>query len=558
MPWKPQAEGEVPTLGWYVIDWIAENLAAPDSAERAPMALTREQEDFVLRWYALDPVTCRFKYRRGLLGRPRGWGKSPILGGVAIVEGVADVVPAGWDADGQPVGMPWSRVRTPLVHIAAVSEDQTKNTWLAMLDMLEGPVVDNYRGLEPLDTMVNLPVGKILPITSSARSVKGARSIFAVLDQTEEWVPSNGGVRLAQTIRTNCSKVGGRTLESPNAFIPGEGSVAEESAAYAQAITEGRALNDGLLYDHREAPASTDIYDRESLVAGLRHAYGDSSDHPDGCVIHDPPCPPGWAPIEGNADMFLDPANDVQKLRSDFLNQITHASDSWVTRPEWNARAATSLDTPPAEPARGDTIVLGFDGSRKRARGVTDATALIACRVTDGYLWPLGVWEEPTGPASEAWRVPVDEVDAAVRAAFETFRVVGFYADPSKWEGFVAQWEARYGARLQVKGSRSNPIEWWMSGGGNRARVTKSLEAFRGALIDGELTHSGDVVLTRHVLNARRRTNPSGYGIYKQHPDSPDKIDAAVAAVLAWQARLDAVSAGLGQQRKTGMARRIY
>lgn len=560
MPWKPTVPGEIPTLGHYVIDWMADELNAPDDPDGNPLILTREQEDFVLRWYAIDPTTGRFQYHRGLLGRPRGWGKSPILGAIAIAEGLADVVPAGWDANGQPVGRPWSSIRTPLIHVAAVSEQQTKNTWDAMLEMLAGPVVDDYRGLEPMGTFVNLPVGKIEKITSSARTVKGARAVFAVLDQTEEWLTSNGGVTLAQNMRTNASKVGGRTLESPNAYIPGEGSVAEESAAYAAKIIEGRAKNEGLLYDHREAPADTDLTDRESLVAGLRYAYGCSSDHPDGCVLHDPPCAPGWSPIESNADMFWDPANDVQKLRSDFLNQITHASDSWVTRPEWNARSVAVLTStgqvvPP--PTRGDAITLGFDGSRKRERGVTDATALIACRLSDGHLWSLGVWEEPDGPAGDGWRVPTDEVDAAVIEAFSTYQVVGFYADPSKWEGFIAQWEARYGAKLKVKAARMNPIEWWMSGGGNRAKVTKALEAFRGALIDGEMSHPGDLVLTKHILNARRRTNPSGYGIYKAHPDSADKIDAAVAAVLAWTARLDAIAAGATARPVRG-PRRIY
>lgn len=549
MPWRPSVEGEVPTLGWYAIDWIAANLAAPDSQGQEPMILTLEQEDFLLRWYELDPETCRFTRRRGLLGRPRGWGKSPILGAIGLLEGLADVLPGGWDADGQPVGQPWSRVRTPLVHVAAVSEAQARNTWRAMLEMCEGPVVDNYPGIEPLDTMINFPVGKAEMLTANARTVKGARSTFGILDQTEEWVASNGGLRLAQTIRTNCTKVGGRTLESPNAFIPGEGSVAEESAAYAQAIVEGRALNDGLLYDHREAPGSTDIHDRESLIAGLRYAYGCSSDDPGGCVLHDPPCRPGWAPIVSNADMFFDPANDYQQLRSDFLNQITHASDSWVTRPEWNGRAAATVRDAGEvvrEPEARDVVVLGFDGSRKRGRGIADATALVACRVSDGFLWPLRVWEQPSGPEGESWMVPTDEVDAEVRDAFETYSVVGFYADPSKWESSIAKWEALYGTKLKIRGSRSNPITWWMSGGVNRAKVTKSLEAFRGALIDKELVHSGDQVLTRHVLNARRRRNSAGYGIYKAYPDSPDKIDAAIAAVLAWQARLDALAAGAG------------
>jgi len=484
---------------------------------------------------------------------------SPILGAAGLGEGLGPVLFDGWDADGQPVGKPWSEVRRPLIHVAAVSEAQTKNTWDAILAMCAGPVLDAYPGTEPFDTFINFPIGQMTKVTASARTLKGARTVLGIMDQTEEWVPSNGGIKLAQVMRTNAAKVGGRTLESPNAFIPGEGSVAEESAAYAAKILEGKTRLDGLLYDHREAPADTDLTDRDSLIAGLRFAYGCSSDHPDGCVLHDPPCKPGWAPIESNADMFWDPANDVQRLRSDFLNQITHASDSWITRPEWNACSAAVVEPSPPSPSRGDVITLGFDGSRKRSHGKTDSTALVACRISDGYTWIVGLWEEPDGPEGADWRVPSDEVDAVVRETFATFRVVGFYADPARWEGYVAGWEARFGVQLRVKATRMNPIEWWMTGG-NRSRVTKALNAFLDAVLDGEMCQSGDARLARHILNARRRTNPTGYGIYKQHPDSPDKIDAAIAAVLAWQARLDAVAAGAAAppRRRRSRPRRLY
>ena len=130
------------------------------------------------------------------------------------------------------------------MQLAAVSDEQVRNTWEPVLEMLkpEAPIHDHVAGLEVMDTFITLPNrGCMSAITSSARTVKGARGVFAVLDQSEEWVPSNGGVRLANTMRANAAKVGGTTLESPNAFIPGENSVAEESAAYWAAIREGRA-----------------------------------------------------------------------------------------------------------------------------------------------------------------------------------------------------------------------------------------------------------------------------------------------------------------------------
>ncbi len=144
MPWRPSVPGEVPTLGFAVIDWITENLAAPDRAGFEPFRLYPEQAQFVLRFYELDPVTGRRKRRRGVISRPRGWGKSPFLAALAIVEALADVVPDGWDANGQPVGKPWSEVRTPLVQIAAVAEAQTKNTWRPLLEMLEKQADDGH------------------------------------------------------------------------------------------------------------------------------------------------------------------------------------------------------------------------------------------------------------------------------------------------------------------------------------------------------------------------------------------------------------------------------
>ena len=543
MPWKPSEPGEVPTLGWAVIDWIAEHLAAPDRGEFEPFVLYPEQEDFVLRFYELDPRTCRRRRRRGVISRPRGWGKSPFLAALAIAEALGPVVPDGWDADGQPVGKPWSGVRTPLVQIAAVSEQQTKNTWTPLLEMLDGPVLDEYPGLEPMETFVNLPRGRIEPITSSARTVKGNKPVFAVLDQTEEWVASNGGRKLAETMRINAAKIGGSTVESPNAFTPGEDSVAEDSAAYWAGILEGKARDDGLYYDHREAPADTELADRESLIAGLRVAYGDSSGHPDGCVLHSLPCPPGHVDLDVIAATIWDPAIEPQKARADFLNQITHAADALLSQPEWAGCAAVGKVV-----ADQDVITLGFDGSRGRVKGKPDATALVGCRVQDGHLFEIGVWEA-ADHEWDTWEPPIPEIEAAIDSAFRRYRVVGFYADPAKdWRSHVNAWEAKYGTRIKVRVTAAHPFEWWMTGG-RSGLIQRAIEQFEGAVRNQDMTHDGSHALTRHVLNARRRIRNAKLTLAKEHDYSPRKIDAAVAAVLAWQARLDAVAAGLGVRR---------
>lgn len=528
MPWRPGSPGEVPTLGYGVLEWMSEHLAAPDRSEYEPYVPTQEQAQFVLDLYALDPrpPSGRRRFRRGVLSRPKGWGKSPFLASISAAEALGPVVPDGWDADGQPVGRPWADVRTPWVQILAVSEDQTRNAWAPLLEMLrEGPAGD-LPGLGVMESFVALPGrGRIEAVTASAVSREGNRPTFAVLDQTESWTSVNGGTRLAAVTRRNLGKTGGASVEAPNAFVPGAGSVAQASAEFAAAIAAGRARDDGLLYDHREAPAATRLDDRASLLAGLRVAYGDS----------------WWVDLDRLVAEVWDPATDPQDARQYYLNQVTHASDSWLSAPEWGACAA-----PDVRLADGDVVALGFDGSVR-----SDSTALVACRVDDGHLEVLGVWE-PSGDGDDA-QVDREAVDAAVAAAFERLSPVAFFCDPPYWQDYVDRWTRTYGQRLRVSAGQRQ-LEWWTS----RPRpMVAALERFHTSVLARGLSHGGDPVLTEHVLHARRRVGRSGVTIAKEHPKSSRKIDATLAAVLAYEGRSAAVAAGVTSRPSRRAPRRI-
>jgi hypothetical protein len=363
------------------------------------------------------------------------------------------------------------------------------------------------------------------------------------MDQTESWTQSNGGWRLARTIRRNTMKTGGSTVETPNAFEPGEESIAEQSwhAHQTQLKGKNRSRKRDLLLDHREADPMTDIYDEESLRRGLIHAYGDSAAENG-----------GWVNIDGVIDEFWDENTDVQEARRYFLNQITHASDSWLSQPELAAVA-----DPTKVIADRDVIVLGFDGSRGRAKGKPDATALIGCRVHDGHLFEVNVWEAPDGPGQEDWTPPLPEIDAAIDKVMGDYTVVAFYADPAKdWRSKVGEWEAKYGAKVPVKVKRDHPFEWWMTGGRSHF-IQVAVESFSGAVRNREVTHSGEYRLTQHVLNARRRIRSQKLTIGKEHDYSPHKVDACVAAILAWQARLDAIAAGFGTTKRLSVPTRV-
>lgn len=537
------------TLGWDVLWWSTKYIRQPDGPTAGgPFRLTGEQVRFILWWYAIDQ-TGRWLYTRGVLRRSKGWGKSPVVAALGLAELCGPVRFEGWAKGGER--RPWRSERykpgEPIatatnaawVQLAGVSERQTTNTMSLVLAMCsESPIVDEY-GLDlGLTRIYTGAGGRLEPISASAPTAEGARPTFVIEDETHHWTESNNGTDLDRVNRRNVGKVPGgtaRVLETTNAHAAGELSVAEKSYDAWLAIRDGRARTSRLLYDAREAPPDIDMADEAELMAGLAAAYGDST----------------WVDLERIRDEVWDPSTPPEDSRRFYLDQIAAASDAWITEPEW-----AGCSHPETVVTDRDVITLGFDGSRQRARGVTDATALIGCRVADGHLFEIGVWEQPQGPAGNDWRVPVAQVDAAVRMAFDRYKVVGFYADPSKWESYVAQWEATWHKQLVVKSTRDHPIEWWF-GGGRITTLVRALEQFHSAVVDGELSHDGSFALMRHILNARRRVSRAGLQIGKEHPDSARKIDAAVAAVLAWQARLDAVAANATAAPDVWVPRRV-
>jgi phage terminase large subunit-like protein len=54
-------------------------------------------------------------------------------------------------------------------------------------------------------------------------------------------------------------------------------------------------------------------------------------------------------------------------------------------------------------------------------------------------------------------------------------------------------------------------------------------------VLEGDLHHDGDLVLARHVGNAVAKVTPYGTVVTKAHPDSPRRIDAAVACVIGFE-----------------------
>ena len=517
----------IPTLGLDLLAWSETELIQPDGEQAGQPWRWRESQGRFISWfYALDD-DGNYLFRRGQIVLPKGAGKSPVAAALAVCNLLGPVVFDGWDAHREPVGRPHP---SPRVQLAAVSQDQADNTMSLAIAMVGADApISHHTMLDPGVTRIRAPHGLLWPVTASAPSREGDRSTFAVLDETHLWTSSNGGQRLAATIRRNLGKMGGRSIETTNTWLPGSGSVAEGTAAYGANLVAGQAVSGsdqdyGVLRWHPMPIGFTedDLHDKTKLRDSLTYLYSDSP----------------WVSVDRIMAEIYDQNQDPRDSLRFYLNLITASSTAWISEPEWLACRRDGLSL-----RDGDEITLGFDGSRGRIRGKPDATALIGCRISDGAVFQIGVWEAPPVKATWAtWQPPISEIEAALTDVFTRFQVHGFYADPGKdWRSHIDAWEARWGSSVTVRASAHHPFEWWMTGG-RSGLVQRAIEDVEGAIRNHDLGHAGDYDLTRHVLNAHRRLSHGKLALGKNSDYSDHKIDAAVAMVLAWQARLDALA----------------
>jgi phage terminase large subunit-like protein len=162
-------------------------------------------------------------------------------------------------------------------------------------------------------------------------------------------------------------------------------------------------------------------------------------------------------------------------------------------------------------------LFSAFDGSYSG-----DSTALVAATVGPvPHLFVLGLWEHPGGNVQ--WTVDHDAVEATVQEAFRRFEVVEMSADPPYWSQQLNRWMEQYGE------DRVLAFNTFV-----RKRMAAACSSFYQAASSEGLTHDGHPGLMRHVSNAVLKETAQGAYITKEDKSSPRKIDAAIAAVIAY------------------------
>lgn len=522
MPWRgPEHEGEFPTLGYDVGEWIEAHVVVPDGYRKGQRyKLTDEMWRFLLHFYRLDveaepwPGPVGLQHTGGQLRRSQKWGKDPFGAAIILAEALGPSRFAGWDARGEPVGAPYP---TPLIVCLGTSEEQTRNTWRPLLAMLRsGPLADSPLLREIGETKVDLASGGVIePASTSARARLGAPMTFVTLTESHLFTAQGGYRRVSGAVKRNVAGMDGRWLELTNAWDPTEGSEAQVTAE----------SGDSQVYVDTVEPRRVENLDDDEAVYRelLRQYAGSAREHG------------GWVNIRGR---ILHEVRSKRHLEADrrrfFLNEIVIGQSAFVHPERWDRAARTD------ERLRaGEAVALGFDGSKKR-----DATALIASRLSDGRLFQLRVWERPRDAVAD-WKVPTAEVDAAVKDVFAAYQAAVMFADPYLWQDYLDAWSALWPERV---------VEFPTN---VEQRMDRAIERFTTSFGNGELTHDGSEQLTEHVKNAvlvkgaRKKPRPGEDEALTTHYLKMAKrgdgmrIDAAVAAVLAHEARAHAIEHGM-------------
>lgn len=234
---------------------------------------------------------------------------------------------------------------------------------------------------------------------------------------------------------------------------------------------------------------------------------------PDGADHTDPEvwkrANPGYGDILNPEDM----ADALKRLpenefRTKRLNQWVGSESAWLPAGAWDAcKTEGSI-------ADGDTVFLGFDGSRSG-----DTTALVVAKPgAPPFVDVVRVWDP--SEHEDGWTVPPSEVEQEIRRACKRWRVREVLCDPYLWQHSI---EGLAKERLPMVEFPQTPT-----------RMIPATQRFYEAVLTKQIAHNGNEVLARHLRAAVLKTNEAGSRIVKESKGSGRHIDAALAAVLAF------------------------
>lgn len=199
------------------------------------------------------------------------------------------------------------------------------------------------------------------------------------------------------------------------------------------------------------------------------------------------------------------------EFRTKRINQWVSSRQIWLPTGTFEACADNQ-----GEPPEQTEIVLGFDGSFSG-----DASVIVGC-TTDSrpHLFLIKAWEKQLTDRDD-WRVDISEVEQTIIESCKKWQVTEIVCDPYRWQ-----------RSMQVLADEGLPVVEYPSS--SPARMVQACAKFRDAVMESNLTHDGSPTLVRHMNNCVVKSDRLGPRVVKEHKQSSRKIDAAVAAIIAF------------------------
>lgn len=423
----------------------------------------------------------------------------------------------GYDPNAEGGLAPGRSVVSPFIPMLAPTKEQLK-------DLGYGAVTAIAQEVDPDGALFDVTLervmlvgeseSKIVPVAASDSRLDGQKPTFQAIDESHH-LHEDRQLAAYRTLVNNLPK---RREDDPwqmtctTAGDPTEPSVALAQYKTGVRMAKGEVEEPNTFFYHRGTSDENAIFDTMAQrLRALKEASGEEV-----AKIRD---------LSAVARMWDSEENDKAYLERVWCNR-------WIesTSTVFDIQAFRDLGDPNLVIPAGATVTLGFDGAVTR-----DSTALVVTDVKTGVQNLLGLWERPE--KAKDWSVPVSEVNAMVEFCMETYDVFSFYYDPPYWQEAGAMWDERWPGKV---------IEWPTR---NLNRIYYAVRAYQEAIANGEIGHNGDQDFERHIANAGKNEvnsmDEEGRRKFRLAKIAEHrKFDAAMAAVLSWQARLDAIKKG--------------
>lgn len=439
-----------------------------------PIRFQPFQKAFLYRLYELNPDGSR-RYRRALLGLPKGNGKTPVAACVAAYELLGGRT-------------------SPVIPMGAASFEQADLVFSDLKTMCKESATLRHV-CEVYDTEIllkGLP-GRAYRVAAAAGTNDGQRPTCFIADELHEWTGNKERVHLVLANGT-AKRADSMQLAITTAGFDKD-TLLGRLYDYGQAVNAGEIDDPTFLFEWWEAPADCDL----STEKGRRQAVQAAN-----------PAAGSFLRVEP----ILARYHEIPEFewRRYHLNQWTESNESWLPAGKWADLTVGEFEFDPNEP-----LYVGVDFALRH-----DSTAIVVAQWRGESLRVKAkLWEpplSPTGKPVDDWVTPTIEVENYLRDLHRTMQVDSINYDPAYFLQSAQVLEQEGLPMVEVPQSA--------------ARMVPACQATYDLAVHDRIEHNGDPRFARHVAAAVAQQTPAG-GWRLVKGKAKAKMDAAIALVLA-------------------------